>query len=253
MSPQAHSHAFSSGLQGKHKTGKAADSTSFLDLPKENGTDDPIEPGTPEEELVLVRAENAELRQRLEEAEHLLQAAATSEEAWLERQKEYELLLEEKSEVIRELHHRFQQAQETQQSATATPAEGTSFDAAELDELEQLKNELEEQRRQLDEDEKSLMAQMRQMEMSLSRDRAELARQRSDVQRLHAELTREIEVASRDPGLRERLAGLRRRQQDAAAGKSPASPSQSGAEAPVRPAEQPKKSSGLLRRIFGGD
>jgi hypothetical protein len=56
------------------------------------------------DELARLRAENGQLRARVEELEQALQAASPGEVTWLERQKEYETLLEEKSEVIRGLH-----------------------------------------------------------------------------------------------------------------------------------------------------
>src|SRR5437867_3272521 len=59
--------------------------------------------------LALLRRENAELRARVEELEQALQASAPAEDGWAERQKEYESLVEEKSEVIRSLHLKLQQ------------------------------------------------------------------------------------------------------------------------------------------------
>jgi hypothetical protein len=93
----------------------------------------------------------------------------------------------------------------------------------------------------------------------MSRDRAELARQRNEVQRLHNELNHEIEIASRDPGLRERLVALQRLQGEIIGRKHSATPSAPVTPpaplAAITPAPAPssakKKSSGLLRRIFG--
>lgn len=203
-------------------------------------------------EMARLRMENAELRNRLEEMEQLLASAAASEETWLERQKEYEALLEEKSEVIRGLHLKIHELQEGQHAAPVQRKAGARVDD---EEALALKQELEEQRRQLEEDEKALMEQMRQMELAMSRDRAELARQRNEIQRLQAELNREIELASRDPGLRERLQALQRRQPDSAATRKPATPAPAPAPAPAAPPAEgsnKKQSSGLLRRIFGG-
>src|SRR5262249_23589125 len=127
----------------------------------------------------------------------------------------------------------------------------------EFADYESMKKRLEEQRRQIEEDEDALMSQMRQMELALSKDRAEVARQRSELERLNADLTREIELAARDPGLREKLITLQRRQQTIAkagvASKPPQSPpGHAGAPAPP-PAKSSgaKKSSGLIRRLFG--
>jgi chromosome segregation ATPase len=190
------------------------------------------------DELTLLRLENKELHARVEELEHLLQHAGSGQD-WGERQREYEALLEEKSEVIRILHQKIRDLQEK-------PPE-VEGDVPSEDDLRQMKKELDDQRRQLEEDEEAMVSQLRAMEMSLSRDRAEMARQRQEVQRLQQELTREIELAGRDPALRDRLNNLRR---PSDRGKTPL-PAAAPAAPPASPAEPAKKNSGLLRRIFG--
>jgi hypothetical protein len=192
------------------------------------------------DEAALLRDENDELRARVEQLEQLLQNSSPNEDVWAERQHEYEMLLEEKSEVIRTLH---QKIRDLHQSAPAQPAAPTlPANVPEAHELVQLKDELDQQRRQLEEDEEAMMAQLREMEMALSRDRAELARQRQEVQRLQADLTREIEQASRDPGLRERLMSLRR------SNEKPSTPSVS---TPTPPPTDIGKKSSVFRRLFG--
>ncbi len=182
-----------------------------------------------------LQQENAELRIRVEELEQVL-LASSNEDAWAERQREYEALLEEKSEVIRSLHLKLQERPESARRPAneAVPRE---------EELCQLKEELEDQRRQLQEDEESVMAQMRAMELALSKDRAELARQRQEVQRLQSELNREIEQAGRDSGLRERLQSLRRPHE--------AARKEAGTAAPAADAGGKNGKSGLFRRLFG--
>jgi hypothetical protein len=197
------------------------------------------------DELALLRAENAMLRSRVEELEQGGAAAGEGDSAWAERQKEYEALLEEKSEVIRGLHLKVQELHE------AGPAESSATGSASV---ESLKKEMAEQRRQLEEDEESLMQQMRQMEMAMSKDRAELARQRNEIQRLHNELNREIENAARDPGLRERLIALKRLQGEVMGRKqtNPApAPSKAAEPQPAAPPVNKSKNSGLFGRIFG--
>jgi hypothetical protein len=188
-----------------------------------------VEPG---EENAL-RQENAELRAKVAALEQMLVATA-DEDMGEERQREYEALLEEKSEVIRGLYLKLQEQQE---SARRSPDEPIPKE----EELLRLKDELEEQRRQLQADEESLMGQMRHMELALSKDRAELARQRQDVQRMQSELNREVEQAGRDSGLRERLNSLRRGQDAPTKDVPAASP----------PEEAAKQNSGLFRRLFG--
>jgi chromosome segregation ATPase len=222
--------------------------------------DDSEAPGKPDE-LASLRGENAQLRARIEELEQASQSAPPDEGQWLEQQKEYEALLEEKSEVIRTLHLRIQEREAgTPQEAGTPPAELSEADAADI---QGLKKQLEDQRRQLEEDEESLMQQMRQMEMAMSKDRAELARQRNEIQRLHHELNHEIEHASRDPDLRERLVALQRLQGEVTGRKHTIAPlpakqsleTAAAAPAPGTPEEpapgDKKKSSGLLRRMFG--
>src|SRR5262249_5366079 len=165
-------------------------------------------------EADLLRLENEELRKKVEGLEKQLAARSPAEgaEVWAERQKEYENLLEEKSEVIRALHVSLQDGHPREGPARAAghgPGPG-----APPQELQPLKKELDDRRRQLEEDEESLMEQMRQLEMTMCRDRAELARQRAELQRLSNDLRHEIEQAARDAGLRERLIPLQRRHQD---------------------------------------
>ena len=195
------------------------------------------------DESALLRLENAELRARIDELEAA--GAGQGEELWLERQREYEMLLEEKSEVIRGLHQKFQEEQESAIGgglpANSPMNSGTGLGQAE--EIFRLKREMDDQRRQLEQDEQDMISQMRQMELTMAKERAELARQRQEVQRLHAELAREIENSSRDPELRERLHSLRRTQEP-----RPQSAATHDLK-PVQPAGQ--NSSGFFRRIFG--
>ena len=198
-------------------------------------------------ELDELRQENDELRSRVQELESL--GAGQGEELWLERQREYEILLEEKSEVIRGLHQKFQEAQESAIGGGGAPANNVASSGTKLGQAEEifrLKREMEEQRRQLDQDEKDMMAQMRQMEITMAKERAQMARQRQEVERLQADLAREIENSSRDPELRERLQSLRRAQEPKLAA-VPTVPTVGGKPAP----KVDQNSSGFFRRIFG--
>ena len=188
--------------------------------------------------------ENDALRNRVAELEELLQHGGQEEDAWGERQKEYEALLEEKSEVIRSLYVRVQELQEVLEAGPAPAPQSAPISISDVpapEDLVRLKRELEEQRRQLEEDEESMLAQMRQMELALSRDRAELARQRNELQRLQADLNREIENASRDSGLNDRLKALRSHRDP------PATPAKT--DTPTAPTD---KNSGFFRKMFGG-
>jgi hypothetical protein len=198
------------------------------------------------DEIALLRMENTELRSRVEELEGMLNHPGGTEGFWADRQREYEALLEEKSEVIRALHQKIREQQERPRAEIEDDITLPPNDAA------LLKHQLELQQQQLREDEEAMTAQLRDMEMALSRDRAELARQRQEIQRLQADLAREIEMASRDPSLRDRLMNLRRASDR---GKQPAAPPSVSTPTPVpqpAPAEAGKKnSSGIFKRFFG--
>jgi hypothetical protein len=217
------------------------------------------------DEVEQLRAENAALQRAVGELQQLLEEGSVQggEAPWLERQKEYESLLDEKSEVIRGLHAKILELQQQPRPAPATPREEELL--ALSDELERERCQLDQERRQLEQernqlkaDEADLMKQMRDMEVQMARERAELARQRNEVQRLHSEIRHELELASRDATLRERLMPLQRRHQDMVhrKGVPPAAPPQAGGAEPSAPqgaaSKDPKaKDSGLLGRFFG--
>jgi hypothetical protein len=227
---------------------------------------DPAEPvPLPEhEELAVLRVENIQLRARVEELEQILEATTDqTEQMWAEQQKEYEMLLEEKSEVIRTLHQELQELREQPAEGEVRPVRRSANEDALQSEVAALKEQLEQQRQQLLEDEQALMDQMRQMEIAMSKERVEMARQRSELQRLHQELQHAIEQAHKDGGLRERLQALQRR-----AAPEAAPPAGQANPAPGRPAPRRalptqsalpgangassnRPSSGFLRRLFG--
>jgi hypothetical protein len=211
------------------------------------------EPGDADE-IQRLRGENAELRQRVEELEQVLLERPENEQDWVERQSEYEALLEEKSEVIRNLHQKIQELREAGVSAPNGSTCGGAADPGTAQELVAMKRELEEARAQLEEDEQALEQQMRQMEMAMSRERAELARQRSELTRLHNDLRHEMEQAARDAALKERLQPLQRRQQEVTTRRAPSivEINLPAPEPPKPPAPSPKRpASGIFRRIFG--
>jgi hypothetical protein len=200
-----------------------------------------------DDEVTVLRRTNEALRARIEELESA--GAGQTEEGWQERQREYEMLLEEKSEVIRNLHLQIQEMQESAiggndapPPANSPPASATRLGQAE--EILRLKRELEAQRRQLEQDEQDMMAQMRQMEIAMAKERAEMARQRQEMARQQADINREIENNTRAPELRERLNTLRRPGDSKPTATSPPIPG--GDETPKE-----QKSSGFFRRIFG--
>lgn len=221
----------------------------------------------PEElhELDLLRQENAQLRCLCGELEQALQEATQLNEPQStdERIREYEALLDEKSEMIRQLHQEMQNAQsivaelesqvqevkQTRPPAGPTPRE---------EELLALSEALEQDRRQLQEDEQTLMEQMREMEVSMARERAEMARQRNDLTRLLNEIRHELERLEKSGAAVRKMEELKRQFADAtnrrgmAAGGHSQAPQSSSAQSPQQSAQQPKKDNSLMSRLFRG-
>ena len=220
------------------------------------------------EELELLRSENSQLRilcgeleQALHEATQLTGDAAAAED----RLREYEQMMEEKSETIRHLHQQLQEAQalleEAENKAQEQPRHTGPVPREE--ELLSLSEELERERKQLQEDEQSLMEQMRQMEMSMARERAEMARQRNDLQRLYGEIRHELERLERNGALQNKMDELKAKLQDASTrrGAAPASGSfarpatqsalPSMPQQPQQPPQGAPTKGSFMGRLFG--
>jgi hypothetical protein len=213
-------------------------------------------------ELEHLRSENAQLRVLCLELEQALQEAAQQCRPDLEQQiKEYDAILEEKSEIIRQLHQQLQDTQAALQDAEARaaqpaeqPAPGGS--APVEHELLALSEELERERRQLQEDEQTLMEQMREMEVSMARERAGMARQRNDLQRLQGEIRHELERLERNGALQSKIDGLKNKLQDVTArrGAAPVPVAHHPTAHPVptaAPTAAPSRKEGLMGRLFG--
>lgn len=238
------------GLGGREKTSQDTPLPSGLGNWERRDLHSPPERVDDSAEVEQLRLENADLRRTVAELQDAVDELRQIEEAWNRQQREYESLLEEKSEVIRSLHHKMQEMQD----AVGKP----HVPAPREEELLTLHDELERERRQLKEDEESLMQQMRDMELQMARERADLARQRNELQRLHIEVHHELELAARDVTLRERLAPLQRRLQDTMNRKG-AAPTQIFTQPiqhqpqPIEEPQPPRPSqSGVFRRLFGG-
>jgi chromosome segregation ATPase len=216
-----------------------------------------------------LRSENAELRALCYELEQALQEAAQQGGGDAEaRLREYESLLEEKTETIRHLHQQLQEKQATLQDleaqasqaiASAQTNQRPSGPVPREEELLALSEELERERRQLQEDEQTLMEQMREMEVSMAKERAEMARQRNDLQRLQGEIRHELERLEKSGAMQSKIDGLKNKLQDATTRRGAAhgavanSSGQGGnqAPAPAAPAPPARRDS-FMGRLFGG-
>jgi hypothetical protein len=236
---------------GSHERGvnairpfKAHDSDGDIDLV---ALTEPDELGSSGELAANTSQENAELRQHVAKLEALLSEALDKSKYWEDQHSEYVGLLEEKSEVIREMHLKLESLQ-TSHAAPAPPVLATPGEA----DLLSLCEELEKERAQLKEDEAALMEQMRALEVQMSRERADLGRQRAEIQRLHNEVKHELDLANREAALRDRLQPLMRRQQDllrSGSSEPPAARSTKPVANEAAPSPPPT-TSGIFRRLF---
>jgi predicted nucleic acid-binding Zn-ribbon protein len=181
---------------------------------------------SPHGEIQRIRAENAELRQLLDEMKHLLQEASETEQRLVAKEQEFEAALAEKDGQIAELSAHLGAIEEQIAKGELAPPPPVPKTRTELEEwgddleresakIAQDRKRLEEERRQLIEDEEALEKQMRQMEVSMARERALLARQETELKRLNAEIQHELEILQRgDAGLREQMAKFQRRAQE---------------------------------------
>jgi hypothetical protein len=197
--------------------------------------------------LEALQAENADLLERIAKLEALTSASTKKENDHAEQDQEFARLLEEKTDVIRELHLKIQELQASSASQNHQPPADIHQEA----DLVALNEELERERIQLREDEEALMHQMRALEVQMSRERAELARQRADIERLHIQVQHEIEAANKEAAMRERLLPLMRQNQTILRHGS-ASPQRAAKEPESQPTHTPgATNSGLFRRLFG--
>jgi chromosome segregation ATPase len=216
-----------------------------------------------------LRGENAELRALCFELEQALQEASQQEQGGgsdaAVRMREYESLLEEKTETIRNLHQQLQETQANLQDAEAQAAQAAQAPTVSRhtgpvpreEELLALSEELERERRQLQEDEQALMEQMREMEIGMAKERAEMARQRNDLQRLQGEIRHELERLEKNGAMQSKIDGLKNRLQDATTrrGAAHATTTNSAAQ-PVNQVQQPEadlpsQKNSLMGRLFG--
>lgn len=220
--------------------------------------------------------ENLELRGIIADLQQELEAAhSKSEHEWTERQKEYENLLDEKTDTIRSLHLKLQEYQELHEKLQRPPTPKEEELLAMSEDLERERCQLQQERREVDEEKRQLkeendssMEDARRMEMQMARERADLARQKNELQRLNEEIRQELDRLERDRGLSDRLQQLRHRHLEAMKGKSSMmGPPQSkpnpspktqlsidlDSEAGKAAEDDPKKKkdSGLFRRMFG--
>jgi chromosome segregation ATPase len=239
-----------------HVNGRTAAAAASLLHSAETPTKIAVEPEADEvQDLLTLREENEQLRALCVELEQALHEASLPGHAGGEdRLKEYEAILEEKTEMIRQQHEQMQQLQAVVAELECQPGTQAAANgpAPREDDLLALSEELERDRRQIQEDEQALMQQMREMEVSMARERAEMARQRNDMQRLQSEIRHELERLERNGALQSKIEGLKNKLSDATTrrGSAPAASREKPAQ-PTAPTPAPAKKEGLMGRLFG--
>lgn len=210
------------------------------------------------------QAENQELRSIIAELQQELENVATkNDQGWADKQKEYDSLIDEKNEMIRQLHVRLQELEQIAAKPPTPKEEELIAMSEELErercQLQQERKTLDDEQQQLREDSEVMNQEMRQMEVQMAKERADLARQRIEIQRLNDEIRHELERVEKDRGLSDRLVQLRQRHMDAVRGKSAMPPSPAATPPPRQQAPQEhadggdkedKDSTGILRRFF---
>jgi DNA repair exonuclease SbcCD ATPase subunit len=214
------------------------------------------------QELEILVHENAQLRNLCLELEQALHEATQQQDQRSddERLRDYEAMLEEKSDTIRQLHQELQNAHSIvadmeAQLNDAMEHRPPTGPAPREEELLALSEELESERKQLQEDEQTLMDQMREMEVSMARERAEMARQRNDLGRLQSDIRHELERLEKSGAAVRKMEELKRQFADATnrRGLAASGPGkQSAAQQEQQPQPPPKKDNGLMGRLFGG-
>lgn len=136
--------------------------------------------------IAELRKENERLRQIVEQGRQRLAQVEREAEQWKAREQEYERMLEEKSEQIRQMHVQLQMQPKHRPDG---PTE---------EELIALHQELQRERELLEQDRAVMDEQFKEMEMQMSRERAEIGRERSEVRRLQAELKRQLDLLERE-------------------------------------------------------
>jgi hypothetical protein len=200
----------------------------------------------------VLRAENDQLRQLMEEMRQLLQDASDQEQRVQAELAERDRLLADARDKAEAL-----EAQLNNKPKTRGELEEWSDELEqEAAKIAQGRRDLDAERQQLREDEVSLEKQMRDMEVQMARERAMLARQEQELKRLNAEIQHELEVMQQGGGtLRDRLAVFQRKHAEVVGGIRPGSNSNMNlpmAEA-VTPAPPRKSENGLWRKMFGGE
>jgi hypothetical protein len=189
------------------------------------------EEGGPSVSLEDLRSENEQLRQIAAELKQQLEALEKpGAGSWDDREREFESLLEEKSEMIRKLNVRVGELDAAVSAAPAAkpaPAEPIDEDllmqmeelAREQEEMERDRAQLDEERRQLRHDEEDMEQRMQDMERQVAKSRSDLVKQRNELQELYSMVRMELEKGQQSGVMSERMKSLAQRHQSLASGR----------------------------------
>jgi peptidoglycan hydrolase CwlO-like protein len=182
-------------------------------------------------QITHLQAENEELRAMIAELrQQLSDSGNPSQGSWEEREREYETVLEEKSEEIRLLYTQIQErerkAEEGAAARSSRPARSESGDTGDTDlntlaeelaadkaRLEDEREQLRAEREQLRQDEEDMERRMQEMELQTAKSRADLVKQRNELHRMYNEVRAELEQAKQNGAVSDRVESLEREAQ----------------------------------------
>jgi peptidoglycan hydrolase CwlO-like protein len=176
--------------------------------------------------MTHLQAENEELRAMIAELrQQASESANPSQGSWEEREREYETILEEKSEEIRLLYMQIQE-RERKAEEEAPPRSSRSAGSgdselnnlaeeltADKSRLEEEREQLRAEREQLRQDEEDMERRMQEMELQTAKSRADLVKQRNELHRLYNEVRAELEQAKQNGAVSDRVETLEREAQ----------------------------------------
>lgn len=156
--------------------------------------------------LAQLTTENQTLRNTIDGLRRQLDAASSADQHPFDRrEREFEDMLDAKSDTIRSLHAKLRGLESAATAARKelAPPGQNDFDrdvlgdelAEECTLLEAQRTQLEDERHHLREEEEQLMGRMKDMEKQMSKERADMVRQRNELNELHRAVLGDMQLA----------------------------------------------------------
>lgn len=210
------------------------------------------EGGTDSEDVAKLKEALSTQKQLLEQARNRIRQLEEEALKVIKRDEDHEMMLEEKSEALRELQEKLAVYESKQSSGISE------------EELVTLHQELERERVTLEEDRQAMENQFRQLELNMARERAEIARERNELSRTKSDLKHKLDALEKN-NMRDMSPVRRMREEllsEPAAALLANQPGRPATNLPTMPAlppinrkapenEETPKRSGILSRFLG--